>query len=503
MEPIPVVQLASADSAKSVPEKRENPYQIDGATKAPLYTGLPFMVRLMEGKFQTLRRWVSAPMMALFFLAAWIQVDGQPFLLFSNDTQRIVLMGFSVSWHDLPLLAGLMVAAAMLLFFAAVAWGRVWCGFACPQSVWTWVFLRIETLTLGSPGRRQRRAKEHPAQHRVRQVAKHALWMLVAFITAFTFTGYFVPVRELFSQLMTLEMSSGSATWIIIMGGLTYLNAGFVREKICLHACPYSRFQSVMFDPHTRTVSYDMSRGEPRKRPVTRQTKQSGTMLATKVASPAREPKGDCVDCGLCVQVCPVGIDIRDGLQAPCIDCGACIDACDKVMSKLKLPVGLIRFASEHELSHLESDGVTASSNPWLRPRLLGYGAICLAAVLLVGVGFQHTTRLLVEVQRDRDQLYTWEGDALCNHYRLKVERFDGGSNVIDPIRVAVTSQNANDHWQLSGETQIETNQLGNQWLRYKVCSENALPYRTDIQFALTTQTLSVTKATTFISTGR
>lgn len=491
---IPAVQIHEPDTEAPA---RVSPYQVDGVTPgridkslpAPLYSGLPFIVRLIEGRFQSIRRWVSAPMMALFFLTVWFQVDGQPVILFSYDTQRILLWGSSLSWHDLPLLGGLLITAAMLLFFAAVAWGRVWCGFACPQSVWTWVFLRIETLTLGTPGLRQRRLKDQPGAYRVRQLVKHALWLVLALATALTFTGYFVPVRELLAQLASFELSTGSAIWVTVMTLLTYLNAGFVREKICLHACPYSRFQSVMFDSHTRTVSFDVKRGEPRQR-------RSKKAVQEQQAS-ASAPQGDCVDCHLCVQVCPVGIDIRDGLQAPCIDCGACIDACDRVMAKLKRPLGLIRFASEAELQH--DDGYRS---PWLRPRLVGYALVCVTAVLMVVVGFQHTTRLLVEVQRDRDQLYIWQDDAICNHYRLKVERFDGGSNVSDPVQIAVSSASGGG-WQLGGEPRLDSDALGNQWLRYKVCSEEELPYRSDITFRFTTQAHRVDKATTFISANR
>ena len=504
MEPIPVVQIEEPGQ-----RARVSPYQVDGVTPnrknqaqpAPLYSGLPFYVRLIEGRFQSVRRWISAPLMSIFFLTVWLQIDGQPAVLFSYDTQRILVMGGSLSWYDLPLLAGMLITAAMLLFFAAVAWGRVWCGFACPQSVWTWMFLRIETLTLGQPGRRQRRQREQPTQYSLRNALKHLLWMLLAFITALTFTGYFVPIRELLQQLLTLEIGAGSLTWLTVMTLLTYINAGFVREKICLHACPYSRFQSVMFDSHTRNVAYDEKRGEPRQRPGRVNPSLADSIMVKKASTgtPNQEHQhtGDCVDCGLCVQVCPVGIDIRDGLQAPCIDCGACIDACDRVMSKLKRPLGLIRFASATELVN-----EPPYSSPWLRPRLLGYGTICVTAMLLVAIGFQNTTRLLAEVRRDRDQLYTMQEDTVCNYYRIKVERFDGGSYANDPITIRVKSSDQ-IRWQLKGEAAINSPQLGSQWLRYKLCSENELPYRSDIAFEFSTQLHKIHKDTTFISASR
>lgn len=204
-------------------------------------------VRLTKGRFQNLRRLTSWPLMALFFGLVWIQIDGQPWLLFSFAQHQIVLFGNALSWHDLPLLAGLLIASACLLFFMAVAWGRVWCGFACPQSIWTWLFIRIEDFTEGQASKRAR-AEGQPlrGERLLRRIAKHMLWIGLATLTALTFTGYFIPIREIVSDAVQLQLSPAISGWLAIMAGLTYANAGLVREKICLHACPYSRFQSVM-----------------------------------------------------------------------------------------------------------------------------------------------------------------------------------------------------------------------------------------------------------------
>ncbi|SEF87208.1 cytochrome c oxidase accessory protein CcoG [Marinobacterium lutimaris] len=430
-----------------------------------------FHVRLTKGRFQNLRRLSSWPMLALFFGLVWVQVDGQPWLMFSFAQRKLILFGNALSWHDLPLLAGLMIAGACLLFFLAVAWGRVWCGFACPQSIWTWLFIRIEDLTEGRASVRARAEnKAMNAERLLRRSAKHLLWIVLATLTALTFTGYFIPMRELVASVLQLEMGAGVAGWLVIMAGLTYANAGLVREKICLHACPYSRFQGVMFDRDTRTVSYDAVRGEPR---------------ANRRNADANS--GDCIDCGLCVQVCPTGIDIRDGLQAACIDCAACIDACDTVMSKLNRPTGLIRFASEAQLEQKPS--------PLLRPRLAGYAAVMLTACSAVVYGFTGTTDLLVEIRRDRGALFTQlDAQHVCNHYRLKVESFAPGESL---IRVSVQGEG---QFELFGPEAINLAENNATWLPFRVCNQQSLPARSPLTFHFQGRQVHATKETTFLT---
>jgi cytochrome c oxidase accessory protein FixG len=256
------------------------------------------------------------------------------------------------------------------------------------------------------------------------------------------------------------------------MAGLTYANAGLVREKICLHACPYSRFQGVMFDRATRTVSYDTRRGEPR-----------ASLRNADLNS------GDCVDCGLCVQVCPTGIDIRDGLQAACIDCAACIDACDTVMTKLNRPTGLIRFASEAQLE--------GERSPLIRPRLAGYGAVMLVAFGAVLYGFTGTTSLLVEIRRDRGALFTQQDEnTVCNHYRVKVEGF---TRQPEQVRVAVQGPGA---FELFGPELIDLTDNNASWLSYRVCAEDFDLPRASLDFHFTGQTGSASKQTTFLTRG-
>jgi len=432
-----------------------------------------FHVRLTEGFYQNLRRLSSWPLLALFFGLVWVQVDGQPWLLFSFEQRRIFLFGTPYFWQDLPLLAGVLITGAFLLFFTAVGWGRIWCGFACPQSIWTWLFIRIEQFCEG-PAVKRIKADESPLTglRLARRLAKHLLWLTLALLTATTFTGYFVPIREILTAAINLDLSLTLFCWLGIMTLLTYLNAGLVREKICLHACPYSRFQGVMFDQDTFTVSYDSQRGDPR------------ASLRSEASN-----KGDCVDCGLCVQVCPTGIDIRDGLQAACIDCGACIDACDQVMDKLARPKGLIRFASEAQLQQTTSN--------MLRPRLVGYG--CMMVISLSGVlyGAFNTKTLIVEIQRDRHTLFTHtEAGNVCNSYRMKVE---SAASLNQPVEVSLQQT---DSFKLIGATQLDLSQHNGLWIPYRVCSELPAPNRKALTFtvkAKRSQT-EVTKTTTFLS---
>lgn len=433
-----------------------------------------FHVRLIEGRFQTLRRLSSWPLIALFFGLVWVQIDGRPWLMFAFASREIILFGHSLSWHDLPLLAGLMIAGACLLFFMAVAWGRIWCGFACPQSIWTWLFIRIEDLVEGRASKRAR-AEGQPLRgaRLLRRVTKHLLWLALATLTALTFTGYFIPIRTIVADTMQLQLSSAVTGWLLIMTGLTYANAGLVREKICLHACPYSRFQGVMFDAHTRTVSYDARRGEPRAS-----------------LRHADRNSGDCVDCGICVQVCPTGIDIREGLQAACIDCGACIDACDRVMDKLRRPRGLIRFASATQLTGLRS--------PFLRPRLAGYAGVMLIAGGAVVYGFTDTTQLLVEIRRDRQTLFTRPDEhRVCNHYYIKVEGFSEHDRRIE------VELSGPGHFELFGPRTLDLGEHNSTWLPYRVCGQQLEQSRYELRFRFHGPSRSTEKATTFITASR
>ncbi|MDK2779621.1 MAG: cytochrome c oxidase accessory protein CcoG [Pseudomonadota bacterium] len=468
MEQIPVVEAGALTTAPGQTTKKMA--QVNGK----------FYVRLMAGRFQNLRRLVSWPLIALFFTLVWVPWDGHPLLMFSFPQRRIFAGPLQLSWYDLPLLAGLLIAGATLLFFAAVAYGRVWCGFACPQSIWSWIFIRIEHWTEGD-ARRQRKQDDQglTLTQWLRRISKHLLWLLVALATAVTFTGYFVPLRELLPQLAQFDLLTAAWCWVLVMAGLTYVNAGLVREKICLHACPYSRFQGVMFDSDTRTVSYDAGRGEPRGR------HQSQEAAAC----------GDCVDCSLCVQVCPVGIDIRDGLQLACIDCGACIDACDGVMDKLGRARSLIRFASQHQLS--------GQPSPLLRPRLLGYAAVALLTVAAVGWGFTQSGGLLVEVARQRGQLFTERpDDTVCNDIRIKAEGFIAGERLVQ-VAVDALDPAYQGGFELLGPGDINLSDSEGLWQSYRVCARAEQQPATQLAFTFSLGPVTEEKLFTFMTSRR
>ena len=442
----------------------------------PWLEGRKIHVRLTEGRFQNLRRLISWPLLALFFGLVWVQTNGTPWLLFDFPQRRILLFGTHFSWHDLHILTGLMITAASLLFFVSMLWGRVWCGFACPQTIWAWIFIRIERWTEGRASLRQRQDEMPLRGSRLaRRLLKHTLWMAVALLTAVTFTGYFIPIRDIITQLVSVEASAMLVGWVVIMTLLTYVNAGLVREKICLHACPYSRFQAVMMDDQSLKVSYDAARGEPR-----------GQIKTTSSTQQAKSTLGDCVDCNLCVQVCPTGIDIRDGLQAACIDCGACIDACDKVMLKTQRPTGLIGFSA----------AAPEQQQPqrFWRPRMLGYLMVTLIAFSSTGYALVNKKDLVVEIRRDRDSLYREFSDgSLCNFYQIKADSFDPG---LTRVHVSVSGL---EGLTLQGPETFVLDNSGD-WTAYRVClmdpSQGVLP----ITFHFSDQTRTWSRSSSLIT---
>ena len=363
--------------------------------------------RKIEGFYQRLRLLTGWPLLLGYYLLPWVSIDGRQAVWFDLPEREFHIFALTFWPQDFPLLAFLLIISAYALFAVTVSAGRVWCGYTCPQTVWTSIFMWIEQKTEGSRNQRIRLDQAPWSAGKVgRKGAKHAGWLLVAFMTGMTFVGYFYPIRELVWELATLSTGKWQVLWTVFFTLATYINAGWMREQVCKYMCPYARFQSVMFDRDTLIVSYDAQRGEPRGSRK-RDTDRGELGL------------GDCVDCDLCVQVCPTGIDIRDGLQYECIGCALCIDACDSVMDRMGYPRGLIRYTSENEL-----EGGTTN---WLRPRVLGYSAML---VLMVGVfSYSVATRMPLEmtVMRDRNQLFveTAEG-AVENIYKLHLVNMDG-----------------------------------------------------------------------------
>ena len=340
--------------------------------------------RTVHGWFASWRWTLVWLTQLVFYGLPWLQWNGRPALLFDLAARRFYIFSMVLHPQDVIYLAGLLIISAFGLFlFTAVA-GRLWCGFACPQTVYTEIFMWVERRFEGD---RQARIKLDQAawspRKLLRRGGKQLVWLAIGLWTGFTFVAYFTPARTLAAEAWAFALGPWETFWLLFYGLATYGNAGYLREQVCKYMCPYARFQSAMFDRDTLIVSYDPQRGEPRGSRARR-------------VDPASIGKGDCIDCTLCVQVCPTGIDIREGLQYECIGCAACIDVCNGVMDKMEYPRGLIRFATQNAMSQRWSARVM-----WqrvARPRVLVYGAD--PAGDLVGVRLEPGDALAVQGRR-------------------------------------------------------------------------------------------------------
>ncbi len=361
----------------------------------------PVHTRSFTGFYRDLRRVGAGLLCLLFFGTLWLDWDGRQAVLWSLEDSKFYIFGATFWPQDFILLSGLLIICAFGLFFITVFAGRVWCGYTCPQSVWTWMFMWCEQVTEGDRNQRMKlAAAPWSASKLLRRSAKHGLWLAISLATAITFVGYFTPVRELVANLATWEVGGTALFWVIFFTAATYINAGWMREQVCIHMCPYARFQSVMFDKDTLIVSYDATRGEsrgPRK----------------KGSDPKAQGLGDCIDCQMCVQVCPTGIDIRDGLQIACIGCAACIDACDSIMDRMGYARGLVGYSSERALE--------GGKTHLLRPRLIGYAiALLLMIAALFWLGATRP-QLSVDVIKDRGMFRENAAGEIENIYNLKL----------------------------------------------------------------------------------
>ena len=358
--------------------------------------------REIGGRFADLSKLATISLLGLFYLIPWLMWNDRQAILFDLPARKFYLVGLTLWPQDFPYLALLLIIAALSLFFFTALAGRLWCGFACPQTVWTEAFIWMEQLTEGTRSQRMKLDKAPWSWNKIRRKAsKQFLWIAFSIWTGFTFVGYFEPIRELNHQFMTLTVSGWTAFWGLFYGFATYGNAGYIREQVCKYMCPYARFQSAMFDKDTLIISYDEKRGEPR----------GGR---SRAADPKLAGLGDCIDCQLCVQVCPTGIDIREGLQYECIACAACIDACDSVMDKMNYPRGLVRYTTEHALKSKETHVI--------RPRMMVYGALLMVLVGVLMSSMALRTPIILDVIRDRNSLYReLPGDLIENIYTIKV----------------------------------------------------------------------------------
>ena len=449
MSQIPVKNVTPEPELQSMYKKREKIY-----------------VRAISGVFQKIRSWSLWALMLGYFGTAWLNWGDRQAVLFDLPERKFHILGMTFWPQDFVLLSSILIICAFGLFTITNLAGRIWCGYTCPQSAWSFIFMWIEERAEGTRNARIKLDKEPMSATKFRKKAiKHIGWIVVAVWTGVTFVGYFTPIRELVPDFFTLNINGWALFWILFFGIATYINAGWMREQVCIYMCPYARFQSVMYDNDTLAVSYDYNRGEPRGK------------RSKKVENQEEQAKlGDCVDCSLCVQVCPVGIDIRDGLQYQCIGCALCIDACDSIMEKLDKPKGLIRYTTENNLE--------GKKTHIMRPRLFGYAAVLITMMGALTYTIATRTPFQLDIERDRGQLYQLTAnDTVRNSYTLKM------INMAQAPHTYLLKMEGLEHYKMDGLTEytLRVNELKEVIIDVEIDPEKAkLPSsKTDIEFVV------------------
>lgn len=426
----------------------------DSAEVVSLYTSDPkIYARSVSGWFN---RWRWAMVFAtqlVFYGLPWLSINDRQAMLFDLASRRFYIFNLVLYPQDLIYLTGLLVISALSLFlFTAVA-GRLWCGYTCPQTVYTEIFMWVERKIEGDRIARMRLDKSSWGLNKIwRKSAKQAVWIAIGLWTGFTFVGFFTPIRELADEVLRFALGPWELFWVLFYGFATYGNAGWMREQVCKYMCPYARFQSAMFDRDTLTVTYDLARGEGRgSRP--------------RSDTPAQyhaKGLGDCIDCGLCVQVCPTGIDIRNGLQYECISCSACIDVCDSVMDKMHYPRGLIRNSTEN--------GVTQNlTQPQMlrrivRPRVLVYTAVLGAITIGMLWSLLVRSNFKVDVQRDRGSIARMVGQGMTeNVYRMQI------MNATEQVQSYVIQVKGLEGAQILPDLAVAIDPASSRWLPVRV----------------------------------
>ncbi len=393
---------AEPDKKTPSPSQRIKIHQPDAGKADKFNPSNSIYVRAVEGHWTTLRRRMGWVAMLFFLVLPWLPWGDRQAVWFNLGEQKFHIFGLTIWPQDLTLLAAVFMIAAFALFFVTTYLGRVWCGYTCPQTVWTFIFIWVEEKLEGARNKRIKLDQMPWDFNKTwRKTAKHLVWLLIAWVTSMTFVSYFVPTTELYTDFFTLNAGGGVYFWVFFFTLATYGNAGWMREIMCVHMCPYARFQSAMFDRNTYIVGYNAKRGETRG-------------PRSRKADPKAMGLGDCIDCDLCVQVCPTGIDIRNGLQYECINCGACIDACDQTMDRMGYDKGLISYTTENKL-----DG---KQEKVMRPKLVGYGVVLVAMILGLIYAVSAVSPLRIDVIRDRNQLYRENLDGFIeNTFTLKI----------------------------------------------------------------------------------
>ncbi|RJG49447.1 cytochrome c oxidase accessory protein CcoG [Motilimonas pumila] len=444
--------------------------------------GSTIYVRSVKGVFQRLRKVIGWFLLGLFIALPMLRWDGRQAVLFDIDQDRYHIFWLTIFPQDLTLLAGVFIIAAFALFFFTTYLGRVWCGYTCPQTVWTFIFIWFEELFEGKANKRKKLDQSPWSGNKIwRKTAKHTAWWAVSILTGLAFASYFVPVEQLYSRFFTFNASFAVTFWVLFFATCTYLNAGWMRSIVCTHMCPYARFQSSMFDKDTFIVGYDESRGETRG-------------PRSRKADPKALGLGDCIDCDLCVQVCPTGIDIRDGLQYECINCGACIDACDNTMTRMGYDKGLIAYTTEHKLQGQKTDVV--------RPKIIGYGLVLLAMCGLFVWNLMSISSIGFDILRDRNALYRETIEGLVeNTYTFKVINKTPQTQT---YRLSVTGL-TDPHWVGPTELTIASGEVFSQPISVSVDPYDLNKSVSKVQFTIEQVGADerVSKETSFFSGGR
>ena len=368
--------------------------------------------REIQGRYTSLRWFFVWLTQLVFYGFPWLEWNGRQAVLFDLAARKFYIFGIVLWPQDFIYLAALLIICAYSLFLFTAIFGRVWCGFACPQTVYTEIFMWFERKIEGDRSTRMRLDRQPmSAMKFARKTTKHLVWISFALWTGYTFVGYFTPIRVLSQEIVTLSLGPWEWFWVLFYGFATYGNAGWMREQVCKYMCPYARFQSAMFDKDSLIITYDQERGEPRG-------------ARSKSDTVSNQSLGACIDCSMCVQVCPTGIDIRNGLQYECIGCGACVDACNLVMDKIGAPRGLVRFWTDHAMKFRWTSAQILRHA--FRPRVLIYSAILLTIVVVFFGTLLTRTPLKMDVIRDRGSLGREVEDGMIeNVYRLQIMNTD------------------------------------------------------------------------------
>lgn len=420
--------------------------------------------RPIKGRFDRLRKIALLVLLGLFHILPFFNWHGRQAVFFDLPHRRFYIFGLNIWPQDFILLTFILLGLALTLFFATSLLGRVWCGYACPHTVYTEVFLWIEQKIEGNRSEQLKLARQPWKGEKGRKrLLKYSIWTLTAIIAGIGFVGYFSPIRQLIPDFFTFRASLNAYFWIFFYAGFCYMQAGIVREQFCKYLCPYARFQGAMFDQDTLIIAYDRQRGEPRRRLKKRDRENP-------------EQLGFCVDCTMCVQVCPTGIDIRDGLQMECIACAACIDACDNMMDQIKAPRGLIRYSSSNALANHKP-------TRFLRPKTVAYGAVLCAALTLFIIFISDKSDLDVNILRDRNVLARKiSGRRIQNIYTIKIlnktEKFRDYTLTVSGIRGA----------EIDGKTlfHVAPGEVYEEVLRVNVPRDAAKENNLDLHFIVT-----------------